>query len=64
MLEKEYGIPEAYAREYLKNLNFYVHGIASFVAVGFIELSKQEVLDQVQRVSLTLLKNWREMKVS
>lgn len=64
MLGDEYGVPEAYAREYLKNLNFYVHGVASFVAVGFVEMSKQEVLDQVQRVSVALLKNWREMSIS
>ncbi len=64
MLENEYDMPEAYAREYITNLNFYVHGIASYVAVGFVELSKQEVLDRVQNVSVALLKNWREMKVS
>ena len=64
MLESEYDMPEAYAKEYIKNLNFYVHGIASYVAVGFVELSKQEVLDRVQNVSVALLKNWREMKVS
>ena len=64
MLRKEYDMPEAYAQEYLKNLNFYVHGVAAFAAVGFIQLSKQEVLDQVQRVSVALLKNWREMHVS
>ncbi len=64
MLEAEYDMPEAYAKEYIKNLNFYVHGIASYVAVGFVELSKQEVLDRIQNVSTALLKNWREMKVS
>ena len=64
MLEAEYDMPEEYAEEYIKNLNFYVHGIASYVSVGFVELSKREVLDRVQRVSLTLLKNWREMRIS
>lgn len=63
-LKAEYDMPEAYAEEYIKNLNFYVHGISSYVAVGFVELSKQEIFDRVQNVSLALLKNWREMKVS
>lgn len=64
MLEAEYGMPEAYAREYIKNLNFYVHGIASYVTVGFVELSKQEIWDRVERVSEALLRNWKEMTVS
>lgn len=64
MLKVEYDMPEAYAKEYMKNLNFYVHGVASYAAIGFVELSKQEILDRVQRVSVTLLKNWREMHVS
>ena len=64
MLKAEYDMPEAYAEEYIKNLNYYVHGIASYAAVGFVELSKQEILDRVQNVSLALLKNWREMKLT
>ena len=64
MLVAEHDMPEAYAKEYIKNLNFYVHGVASYVAVGFVELTKQEVLDRVQRVSVTLLKNWKEMHIS
>lgn len=62
MLKKEYSMPEVYAKEYIKNLNYYVHGIASYVAVGFVELSKQEIIDRVQYVSIALLKNWKEMK--
>lgn len=60
MLQRDYGMAEAYAKEYLDNLNFYVHGIASYVAVGFEEASKQEVMDKVQKVSESLLKYWQE----
>lgn len=63
MLTEEYQMPEAYAKEYLNNLNFYVHGVASYVAVGFVNYSKQEVMDRVQRVSDALLKNWQEIQI-
>ena len=64
MLEKEYEMPAEYAKEYMNHLNVYVHGIASYVAVGYVEASKQEILDRVQSVGEALLKNWREMRVS
>ena len=56
-------MPEGYAKEYLNNLNFYVHGIASYAVVGYTELSKEAVMEQVQGVSEALLRNWEEMKV-
>lgn len=62
MLESEYGMPEKYAREYVNNLNYYVHGIASYVAVGFADMSKQKITERVQRVSEALLRNWKEMR--
>ncbi len=64
MLAEEYEMPEAYAKEYINNLNFYVHGIASYVAIGYVEASKKEITERVQRVSDALLKNWREMSIS
>lgn len=64
MLKKEQNMPEAYAKEYLNNLNYYVHGIASYIVVGHIRETKQEIMDRVQFVSDTLLKNWKEMYVS
>ncbi len=63
MLAKEHGMPEANAKEYLNNLNFYVHGIASYVSVGYVEASKPEILDKVQRVSDALVKNWKDMSI-
>lgn len=63
MLKTEYEMPESYAKEYINNLNYYVHGIASYVAVGYADVSKQEIMDRVQRVSDALLKNWQEMRV-
>ena len=63
MLMEEHQMPEAYAKEYMNNLNYYVHGIASYVAVGFVDATKPEIMDRVQRVNDALLKNWREMRV-
>lgn len=63
-LMREKNIPAAYVKEYLNNLNYYVHGIASYVAVGYIKESKEAIMDRVQRVSDTLLRNWKEMYVS
>ena len=60
MLCEEYAMSESHAKEYLSNLNFYVHGIASYVAVGFGEATKQEIMDKVQSVSESLLKYWKE----
>lgn len=62
MLQKEYRMPETYAKEYINNLNYYVHGIASYVVVGFVDMSKQEITERVQRVNEALLRNWREMR--
>lgn len=62
MLQTEYRMPETYAKEYINNLNYYVHGIASYVAVGFVDMSKQEITERVQRVNEALLRNWREMR--
>lgn len=62
MLKAEYKMPDNYAKEYLNNLNYYVHGIASYVAVGYADVSKQVIMEKVQYVSDVLLKNWKEMQ--
>lgn len=61
MLQEEYHMPESCAKEFLNHLNYYVHGIASYVAIGFVGISRQEVMEKVQRVSESFLKNWQEM---
>ena len=63
MLQAEYEMPETYAKEYMNNLNYYVHGIASYAAVGYAAVTKRESMERVQRVSDALLKNWQEMRV-
>lgn len=60
-LQEEYHMPEPCAKEFLNHLNFYVHGIASYVAIGFVEISRQEVMEKVQRVSESFFKSWKEM---
>lgn len=62
MLKEEHDMPEFYAKEYMNNLNFYVHGMASYAAVGFSAESKENAMIKVQRVSDALLRNWREPK--
>ncbi len=60
-LAEAYDMPEAAAKECINNLNFYVHGIASYVAIGYVDASKQEIMERVQRVSDALLKDWKVM---
>lgn len=60
-LMKEHNMPETYVKEYMETMNYYVHGIASYVAVGYIKESKQEIMDRVQTVSDIFLKNRKAM---
>lgn len=60
-LMKEHNMPETYVKEYMETMNYYVHGIASYVAGGYIKESKQEIMDRVQTVSDILLKNRKAM---
>ncbi len=58
----EYGMSEQFAKECINDLNFYVHGIASYVAIGYVDASKQEIMERVQRANEALLKNRKEMR--
>ncbi|MBR2409160.1 MAG: TetR/AcrR family transcriptional regulator [Lachnospiraceae bacterium] len=61
MLKSEYGMEEKEAKEYLNNLNYYVHGVASYVAIGYVDASKKEIMKRVQKVNEGLLKNRKDL---
>ena len=48
-LEKEYGITKDAANRFINNVTFYVHGIASYAAVGFGYYSKDKVTKSIHR---------------
>ena len=62
MLKSEYGMEEKEAKEYLNNLNYYVHGVASYVAIGYVDASKKEIMKWVQKVNEGLLKNRKDLQ--
>ena len=62
MLKSEYGMEEKEAKEYLNNLNYYVHGVASYVAIGYVDASKKEIMKRVQKVNEGLLKNRKDLQ--
>ena len=47
LLAQEHGISIDAALRYLMNVEFYVHGIAAYVASGFIDLSKEKAMDMI-----------------
>lgn len=55
MLAQEEGITARAANDYMNNLTFYVHGIASYVAVEFVDTPKEEIMRQIKGVSESLL---------
>lgn len=52
---RDYAMSADAARDYMLDLEAYVHGVASYIAVGFVVASKEEVLARVRRMSNRLL---------
>jgi len=52
---RDYGLSVDAAREYMMDLEAYVHGVASYVAIGFVVATKEDVLARVRRMSNRLL---------
>lgn len=50
-LVAKYNISQEAAERYLENINYYVHGMAAYVAVGQGKLTKQELMDRIHEVS-------------
>ena len=57
LLVNRYNISVEAAKRYLLNMEFYVHGIASYVAVGYIDISKQGILEEIYSASKAFIKN-------
>lgn len=47
MLEQEYDISTEEANNYMHNMDFYIHGIASYTAIGFVDASKEEIMKKI-----------------
>ena len=55
LLQKEYGVSQQAAKQYLLDLQLYVHGIASCVVAKIPFASKEDVLSMVHGVNETFL---------
>lgn len=62
MLAREYNLTLNEASYYMRNMDFYVHGIASYVAVGFMDASKQEVMERILAASKAFLMQAKSMQ--
>ncbi len=62
MLEEEYSISEEAANNYIRNMDFYVHGIASYIAVDFVGEAKKEVMDKICTVNGLFLAQAKEQE--
>ena len=51
MLEQEHNLTVDAANEYMRNMDYYVHGIASYAAIGFTGASKEDLMDNIRRAS-------------
>lgn len=60
MVQEEYGITKIQAKEYMMNLQIYVHGIASFAVTKVEFPSKEAVMKMIHRVNQAFLKECRE----
>lgn len=49
LLCEEKGLTEAQAASFLMNYEFYVHGIASYTASGFVDRSEDEIIAMADR---------------
>lgn len=60
MLQEEHKISEELAKEYMMNLQIYVHGLASFVATKVNFPSKEFVMHMIHVANQALLKHYIE----
>lgn len=60
LLCEEKGLTEAQATAFLMNYEFYIHGIASYTASGFVYYPEEEIIAMVNRARDTFLAYERE----
>lgn len=53
--EKEHGIGAEEAHQFVDNMTFYVHGIASYVAVDFGSYTKEEMYKRIEKAGKSFL---------
>ena len=62
MIQKEYGISYEQAKEYVMNLQIYVHGIASFAVTKVEFPSKEVILNMIHKVNQAFIREYKEGK--
>ena len=50
MLELEYEITTEKAFDFMRNMEYYVHGIASYIATEYIKDDKEDVIKRIESV--------------
>ncbi|MBQ6845062.1 MAG: TetR/AcrR family transcriptional regulator [Agathobacter sp.] len=55
MLMKEYEITYESAYDFMKNMEYYVHGIASYIATDYVEIPKEDLMKRIKSVRDALL---------
>ena len=60
-IEKECGLSAFEAEAYMMNLEIYVHGIASYTAIGFASLSKEKAMIMIKEASDAFLNKAKGM---
>lgn len=55
MLVKEYGITTEAAYGFMQNMEYYVHGIASYIATDYVNDSKDNLMRKIEKVRDTFL---------
>ena len=60
MIQEEYGISYEKAKDYMMNLQIYVHGISSFAVTKVEFPSKEAVMNMIHKVNHAFIKDCRE----
>lgn len=62
MLVKEYGITTEAAYGFMQNMEYYVHGIASYIATDYVNDSKENLMKKIESVRNAFLELAKGMK--
>lgn len=64
MLKEEHGLEKEKAETYLLNMQFYVHGIASFAGTEILFSTKEGIIQMVRNASRAFLKDLKQEQES
>ena len=62
MLVEEYSITTKAAYGFMQNMEYYVHGIASYIAADYVNASKEELIEKIEQVRNAFREMARGMK--